>query len=163
MGIYTPTLIRYKGALTQSEPMKKLLTLAAALVASTIIASPPEWGTDVSKALSQAKKENKMGFILMGREACGNCQATKKLVNEGQVPVSAEKFVIADINVDDARDSAEFERKFKGEKFGNILPFVVITGPNGKALASYSGFKNAGDLTKMIGEASAKAAEAEKK
>ncbi len=143
--------------------MNKLLTLAAALIASTVLASPPEWGTDVSKALSQAKKENKMGFILMGREACGNCQATKKLVNEAKVPVTAEKFVIADINVDDPRDSAEFERKFKGEKFGNTLPFVVITGPNGKAVASYSGFKRAEELTTMINEASAKATEAEKK
>ena len=97
-----------------------------------------------------------MAFILMGREACGNCQATKKLVNEGQVPVTAETFVIADINVDDVRDSAEFERKFKNEKFGNTLPFVVITDAKGKVMGSYSGFKSAQDLTAMISSAGAK-------
>lgn len=139
--------------------MKLILQLAAivTLSSSSLSASPPEWGTDVSKALSQAKKENKMAFILMGREACGNCQATKKLVNEGQVPVTSEKFVVADINVDDARDSAEFERKFKGEKFGNMLPFVVITDSKGKVMSSYSGFKSAQELTAMISSASAKA------
>lgn len=140
--------------------MKLFLQFAAILTLSfsPISAAPPEWGTDVSKALSQAKKENKMAFILMGREACGNCQATKKLVNDGQVPVTSETFVTADINVDDPRDSAEFQRKFKGEKFGNILPFVVITDAKGKVVGSYSGFKSATDLTAMISSAGAKSA-----
>ena len=137
--------------------MKPFLTLAALLVATTVLASPPQWGTDVSKALSQAKKENKMGFILMGREACSNCQATKKMVNEEKVPVSADKFVIADINIDDARDRGEFEREFKKEKFGNMLPFVVITDAKGKPLASYSGYKSQADLTALVTDAAAKA------
>ena len=141
--------------------MKLFLQLAAILTLpfSPIFAAPPSWGTDVSKALSQAKKENKMAFILMGREACGNCQATKKLVNDSQVPVTAETFVVADINVDDARDSAEFQRKFKGEKFGNTLPFVVITDAKGKVVGSYSGFKSAQDLTAMITSAGSKSGE----
>ena len=143
--------------------MKALLTLAVVFTASSLLAEPPSWGTDVSKALSQAKKENKMGFILMGREACGNCQATKKLINEEKVPVSADKFVVADINVDDARDNAEFQREFKKEKFGSMLPFVVITDSKGKALASYSGYKSQADLTALINDASTKAAATEKK
>jgi thioredoxin-related protein len=138
--------------------MKTLLTLlATATLATHALAAPPTWGTDVSKAISQATKENKMGFIIMGREACGNCQATKKLVNEGKVAVTAESFVVADINVDDARSHAEFERKFKKEKFGNVLPFVVITDSKGKALASYSGYKSASDLEALIAEAKARA------
>ncbi len=138
--------------------MKYLPTL---LVTITLIAqslaAPPTWGTDVSKAISQATKENKMGFILMGRENCGNCQATKKLINEGKVSVSAETFVVADINTDDARASAEFQRKFKKEKFGNTLPFVVITDAKGKPLASYSGYKSADDLNALVEEAKGKA------
>ncbi len=96
----------------------------------------------------------------MGRENCGNCQATRKLVNESKVPVTAEMFVIADINVDDQKSRAEFDKKFKKEKFGSTLPFVVITDSKGKALASYNGFKDAATLTKMIEDAQKKAATA---
>ena len=133
------------------------------LSSSALHASPPTWGTDVIKALSQAKKEGKMGFILMGRENCGNCQATRTMVNEGKVPVSTDKFVVADINIDDPRDAAEFEREFKKERFGNILPFVVITDTKGKALASYSGYKNVQELTQLLNDATAKAEASAKK
>ena len=138
--------------------MKTLVLLCIALVfSSSAIAEAPAWANDVSKAISQAGKEKKLGFILMGREACGNCQATRKLVNEGTVPVTSDAFVIADINVDDPRASAEFEKKFKKEKFGSTLPLVVITDSHGKALASYNGFKDAATLTAMIEEAKKKA------
>ena len=143
--------------------MKTLALLCFALLFSgSAIAEAPAWANDVSKAISQAGKEKKLGFILMGREACGNCQATKKLVNDGAVPVTADTFVIADINVDDSKASAEFEKKFKKEKFGSTLPFVVITDSRGKALASYSGFKDAATLTAMIEEAKKKAGAAAK-
>jgi thioredoxin-related protein len=138
--------------------MKTLLALLSLLTLGTAaFAEAPKWGTDVSKAISQAARENKMGFILMGREACSNCQATRKMVNESQVPVGADAFVIADINVDDQKSRAEFERKFKKEKFGDVLPFVVITDSHGKALASYSGYKSAAALTEIINTAKTQA------
>lgn len=137
--------------------MKPILTLVFILMAVTALAAPPSWGTNLRKALSQAKKESKMGFILLGRENCGNCQATKKLLNDGAVPVTTERFVIADINTDDPDADAEFLQKFGRDNFGDTLPFVVITDSNGKPLARYSGYKNKTDLTKLISEASAKA------
>jgi glutaredoxin len=143
--------------------MKLLSNFIAVLVlATTAFAEVPKWGTDVSKTISAASRDKKLGFILMGREACGNCQATRRLVNEGKVPVTADAFVIADINVDDPKSEAEFSRKFKKENFGNTLPYVVITDSRGKALASYSGFKDAATLTTMIDEAKKKAATAPK-
>lgn len=139
--------------------MKALSFFAAALIlSSSAFAEVPKWGNDVSKAVSLAGKEKKLGFILMGREACSNCQAVRKLVNEGTVPVTTDTFITADINVDDARAQAEFDKKFKKEKFGNTLPFVVITDSKGKALASFSGYKDAASLTAMIDEAKKKAA-----
>jgi hypothetical protein len=81
-------------------------------------------------------------------------------VNEGKVPVTADTFVIADIDVDNAKSRAEFDRKFKKEKFSTTLPFVVITDNRGKALASYSGMKDAATLTSMIEEAKKKTAAA---
>ena len=138
--------------------MKALSIISAAiLLTASAMAEAPKWGNDVSKAVSQAGREKKLGFILMGREACSNCQATRALVNEGKVPVTADAFVIADINVDDQRAQAEFNKKFKKESFGNTLPFVVITDSKGKALASYSGFKDATTLTTMLEDAKKKA------
>jgi thioredoxin-related protein len=141
--------------------MKALFIVLALAVSS--LAEAPKWSTDVSKAISQAGRENKLGFILMGRVACSNCQATRKMVNESAVPVTAETFVIADINVDDDKSRAEFERKFKKEKFGNTLPYVVITDSHGKALASYSGYKSVEDLTAIIDGAKGKATASVKK
>ena len=137
-----------------------LIAVAALAFSSAAFAEAPTWGTDVSKAISAAGKDKKMGFILMGRLACGNCQATKRLVNEGKVPVTPETFVIADIDVDNPKSSAEFEKKFKKEKFGNTLPYVVITDSRGKALASYSGYKDEATLTAMIEAAKKTAATA---
>ena len=138
--------------------MKALSIISAAILLTTsAMAEAPKWGNDVSKAVSQAGREKKLGFILMGREACSNCQATRALANEGKVPVTADAFVIADINVDDQRAQAEFNKKFKKESFGNTLPFVVITDSKGKALASYSGFKDATTLTTMLEDAKKKA------
>ena len=142
-------------------PAMKTLFLILALCASSL-AEAPKWSTDVSKAISQAGRENKIGFILLGREACSNCQAIRKMVNESTVPVTADAFVIADINVDDQKSRAEFDRKFKKEKFGDTLPFVVITDSHGKALASFNGYKSAADLTTIIEGAKAKVATVKK-
>ena len=141
--------------------MKFLLAVLALCTAA--FAEAPKWSTDVSKALGQAGRENKMGFILMGRVACSNCQATRKMVNESQVPVTAATFVIADIDVDNPKSRGEFERKFKKEKFGEMLPFVVITDSHGKALASYSGYKSAAALTSLIEGAKGQAGAAPKR
>jgi thioredoxin-related protein len=141
--------------------MKKLLLLFT-LCAAAAFAEAPKWGDDVSKAILQAGREKKMTFILMGRESCGNCQATRKLVNESKVPITAESFVIADIDVDSEKASAEFNRKFKKETFGAALPFVVITDSRGKVLASYSGFKSQTDLASMVEQAKSKFAAAPK-
>jgi thioredoxin-related protein len=136
--------------------MKRLVLFLALAFTTSAFAEAPKWGFDVSKAIMQAGKENKLTFILAGREGCGNCQATKKLVNEGKVPVTAEAFVAADIDVDNQKSQAEFDRKFKKAKFGTTLPFVVITDSKGKILASYSGMKSEADLTKIIEEAKSK-------
>ena len=138
--------------------MKAILSLlAAVLLGSQAFAAPPVWGTDLGKAISQAGQENKLGLILVGRESCGNCQATKKLINEGKVGVTADNFVVAELDSDNARVYEEFERKFKDEKFGDILPFVVITDAKGKPLASFSGLKSAEKIYALVDDAKRKA------
>ena len=135
-----------------------ILLLAAALVASPVLADAPAFQKDLMKTVHAATKENKMAFILLGREACGNCQATKKMVREGTIPVTADAFVAGDLNIDDNRVQADFMRKFAKEKFGSTLPFIVITDSHGKALASSSGYKSPEAWKTMIEEAKKKIA-----
>jgi predicted Rossmann fold nucleotide-binding protein DprA/Smf involved in DNA uptake len=140
----------------------KTLIAALAILTTVTFAEAPKWGDDLSKTVHQATRENKLGFIVLGREQCGNCQATKRLVNEGKIPVTTDAFVIADLNIDDQKTQAEFMRKYKKLEFGSILPYVVVTDSRGKALAHASGFKGADHWTKVIEEAKAQAATAKK-
>jgi hypothetical protein len=143
--------------------MKTLLTIIVASLATlTLSAAPPKWGTDLTKALAQAKREGKMAFILLGRESCGNCRAAKKLVDDGKVPVSADKFVIAEIDTDNLEADEAFLKKFGRDNFGDTLPFVAITDSTGRMLAHYSGRKSQSELTRLIDTALAKAGAAQR-
>jgi len=128
-----------------------------ALIAPSLFAEPPQLQDDLRKTLGAAAKDNKMGFILLGRPTCGNCNATKKMINEGKIGVTAAEFVMADLNVDDAKTNAEFMRKYGREKWGDTLPFVVVTDSKGKALANSSGYKNAAQWNALLSEAKTKA------
>ena len=133
-----------------------LLALLATLTGSAF-AQAPEPLTDLKKTLSAASKDQKMAFILMGRPSCGNCNATKAMIRDGKIPVTAAEYVMADLSIDDAKVEAEFSRKYSKEKFGNTLPFIVVTDARGKALASSSGYKSPADWTTLLTEAKAKA------
>lgn len=134
-----------------------LFFLAATFTAASLLAEPPKLQDDLRKTLSAASKENKLGFILLGRPSCGNCNATKKMISEGKIGVTAEEFVMADLNTDDPKTNGEFMRKYGREKWGNTLPFVVVTDSHGKALANSSGSRNAEDWNTLIAEAKTKA------
>lgn len=138
--------------IAKSTLMKTVLALLTTLTI-TAIAEAPKWGSDLSRTIHQATRENKLGFIVLGREACGNCQATKRLVNEGKIAVTADSFVTADLNIDDPKTEAEFSRKYKKLEFGNTLPFVVLTDSRGKAITHASGYKNAEFWNKAIEDA----------
>jgi hypothetical protein len=99
-----------------------------------------------------------MAFILLGRAACGNCNATKAMIRDGKIPVTTDTFVAADLNIDDHRMQSAFMQKYQKEKFGNTLPFVVITDSHGKALASSGGYKSAEAWSTLIEDAKKKVA-----
>ena len=140
--------------------MKTLLTILTTitLTVSPLFAEAPTPGTNLAKTLHQATNEKKMAFVLLGRESCGNCQATKKMVREGKIPVTADTFVMADLNIDDQRTEGDFMQKYRKEKFGDTLPFVVVTDLHGKALVSSNGYKSPEQWTALIAEAKTKAA-----
>ena len=135
-----------------------LCLLALAAFACSAFAEAPKPLVDLRKTLTAAGKEQKMAFILLGRPACSNCNATKGMIREGKIPVTADAYVMADLNIDDARTEADFMKKYGKEGFGNTLPFIVVTDARGKALASSSGYQSADAWTTLLAEAKAKAA-----
>ena len=136
--------------------MKTIFPALLAVLTVTALAEPPTPSDDLRKTLTAASKEKKMAFVLMGRPSCGNCNATKAMIKEGKVNVTAAEFVMADLLVDDPKVEAEFTRKFRKAEFGDTLPFVVLADSTGKALATSSGFKSAADWNKLIDEAKSK-------
>ena len=137
--------------------MKLLLVFAllATFVAGSF-AEAPQPQTDLHKALSLASKEQKLAFVLLGRPACGNCNATKAMIKEEKIEVTSADYVMADLNVDDQRTYAAFMQKYGKEDFGNTLPFVVITDSRGKLLTSSGGYKNAARWNALLAEAKGK-------
>ena len=120
-------------------------------------AGAPEPATDLYKTLNTAATDHKMAFILLGRSTCGNCNATRSMIRDGKIPVTDTDYVMADLNVDDAKVEAAFMRRFGKAQFGDTLPFVVVTDSQGKMLASSGGYKNEGQWTALLAQAKSKA------
>ena len=131
--------------------MKSLLQLLPVICCATVFAAGPAKITDINDSLAKAKQGNKMLFLQLGRENCGNCQALKALIKAGRVKLPATKFVYADANCDDAATMKAFSAKFKVT--GNTLPFVVIAAADGTQLAAHSGSGSEADFNKLIREA----------
>lgn len=124
--------------------------LPMAFMAVAAFAAAPKI-TDINEALAKGQSEKKMVFLQYGREACGNCQALKTSIKNNRIPISASKFVYADLNCDDAATSKAFSSKFNVT--GNTLPFVVIVAPDGRQLAARSGYGSDTEFTRFIRDA----------
>lgn len=133
--------------------MKKFAITAALLVFCNAfaLAGGPDKITDINAALEKAKAENKMVFMQYGREACGNCQALKKMISSKSLRLSESKFVYADVNCDDSATSQIFKSKFKVS--GNTLPFVVVVAPDGTQLAARTGYGTEKEYEDIIRDA----------
>lgn len=137
--------------------MKTFIAALALLVALPAFAGQKPL-TDLNAALAKAKAENKMLFVQMGRETCGNCQALKAMIKSNQVKLPESKFVYADVNCDDRATDELFTSKFNVK--GNMLPFVAIAAPDGTKLAGRSGYGSAKEFDALIHEANKQAKKA---
>ena len=140
--------------------MKTLILIPALLAVFAVgaLAEAPPLITDIHKTLSAASKDQKLAFILLGRPTCGNCNATKAMIKDGKIDVTTADYVMGDLNVDDQRTEGEFMRRYGKEKFGDTLPFVVVTDSHGKLLVSSGGYKDAKKWNALLAEAKSKLA-----
>lgn len=129
-----------------------LSSLCCLLLATAALAGGPDKITDLKSALETAQGSGKMLFVQYGREACGNCQALKGMIEKRQVRLSESKYVYADVNCDDSAASALFREKFKVS--GSTLPFVVVAAPDGTQLAARSGYGTADQYEDLLRDAS---------
>lgn len=101
--------------------------------------------------MEQAKAANKLLFVKYGREACGNCRALARLIEERDVKIDEDDFVFADIDCDDKAQKRVFYDTFEVD--GKTLPFVVIATPDGKQIASRTGYGREDDFEDFIKDA----------
>ena len=129
--------------------MKHLIkAVLLGFVMSLAVSSAFAYENDLDTAISKAKANGKMLFVMFGREACGNCQHLKKMIKSGAVDLKVNKYVIADINCDNKKQSAVFYKRFSVS--GNMLPFVVIAKPDGTMITSRTGYGEAAEYNNMI-------------
>jgi len=129
--------------------MKHLIkAVLLGFVMSLAVSAAFAYENDLDTAISKAKANGKMLFVMFGREACGNCQHLKKMIRSGAVDLKVNKYVIADINCDNKKQSAAFYKRFSVS--GDMLPCVVIAKPDGTMITSRTGYGEAAEYNRMI-------------
>jgi hypothetical protein len=109
----------------------------------------------IEKTLEAALQKSRSGglplFIMYGREACGNCEVLKEMIEKKDLNLNDPAFVIADINCDDEQEGPKFKKAYKIE--GKALPFVVIASPTGELIESRTGTGELIDYRKFVSNA----------
>ncbi len=107
--------------------------------------------------MEEATKTNKLLFVSIGREACGNCIKFYNYIKKGELKLDESKFIYLKLDIDNYDHQNYFFSYFP--VMGNILPFVGVV--NGKGIAfgePRTGFGTPEDYQEFI----KKALEAEK-
>ncbi|MDF3058134.1 MAG: Thioredoxin-like [Rariglobus sp.] len=136
--------------------MIKYLLAALTLLAfsATGFAGERKMLTSLPTAIETASKDNKLIFITYGREACGNCQSLKKLINERKVKLFDSEFVLVDLDCDDKAVAREFYGKYRSLLTdAKTLPFVIVAKSDGTPVAAITSYKDAGAYNKFIMDA----------
>ena len=112
----------------------------------------PKGEHDLTKAISNAKREKKFLFIQYGRENCTNCQKVWNMLGKKEIKLPPN-MLYADTSCDDEETRAEFDPTFSIEDEGRLYPYIVIMGPDGSQLAFRSGLGTPDEYNTMIQKA----------
>jgi thiol:disulfide interchange protein len=119
-----------------------LFAVGPALVGSAIASTPEGWGTDLEKALAQAKKENKAVLVeFTGSDWCAPCIAVKKAVlgKKEFTEKASRDFVLVELDFP-KKDKATAEKneplREKYEVSG--FPTVLLLDAEGKKFSSFN-------------------------
>ncbi len=138
---------------------KSFITFALFLaLCVTGLAGERKMLTDLPAAITTAAKDNKLIFIQYGREACGNCQSLKRLINARKVKLFDSEFVLVELDCDNKEVARAINGKYRallGD--ARTLPFVVVAKSDGTPVAAISSYQDADAYNKFIIDAKKKA------
>ena len=140
-------------ALSLLKPFFILCSIAFVIV-SPALAKPPVVHDDIGKTLNVARKKDKMSIFILGTTTCSHCRSLKRFIDEGEVSITADSFVMADFDANDPKVITTFFKHFNLNR--NVewkIPYVVITNPDGKVLVTWTGGKKAPAVEKLVQEA----------
>ena len=126
----------------------------AFVMVSLALAKPPVVNHEIGKTLNVARKKDKMGIFILGTSTCSRCRGLRKYIDEGEVSISADSFVMADLNSNDSKIVTAFFEQFHLDRSAEWkIPYVVITDANGKVLVTWNGGRKAPIVEEMVQEA----------
>lgn len=131
--------------------MKKLTIILIALLTSQLCFAQSE----LDKALTKAKKENKLVFIDTYFTGCIPCEQMDKEVfpNSAVNKALSSNFVTLKVNV----FTEKLGDTLKTQHILNGFPTFLVLNNNGNLVASVSGYKDPGDLITFLSSAKSKA------
>lgn len=139
---------------------KWFLTLGSisAVMVSPALAKPPVVHEEMGKTLNVARKKDKLGIFVLGTTTCSYCRVLRRHIDEGEVPITADSFVMADLDSNDPKVRDAFFKQFNIKRDAPWkTPYVVITDSTGKVLVTWNGGKKAPGVEKLVQEAKSKA------
>jgi len=112
--------------------MKQLLALILTLTATfSLMAFETEKyiDKDFPVYMEEATKTNKLLFVSIGREACGNCIKFYNYIKKSELKLDETKFMYLKLDIDNYDHQNYFFSYFP--VMGNILPFVGVVSGKG--------------------------------
>ena len=110
-------------------------------------ALPPD--ADFDDACQRAKKEGKLVFVSIGREACGRCQVFYEYVKRGELKIDEKKFAFIRLSIDDESQRNYFLSTFT--PMDRHLPYVgVMDGDREEMAPCLSGGHTAAEYAALL-------------
>lgn len=131
----------------------------AALTASAFATTPEGWTTDLTKALEQAKAENKSVLVeFTGSDWCPPCMAMRKNVFSKKefVDAASKKFVLVEVDFPKGDPAVKAKNEPLAEKYKiEGFPTVLLLTPAGKEFSRFyaSEYPKTEDFIKHLDEA----------
>ncbi len=131
--------------------MKRWITILAGLaVAVSLRAEAVKWQDDYDKAVTQAKKDNKLVVVDVYTDWCGWCKRLDKDVyaNPQVSEKLAKDFVAVKINPEKTSRAAELARQFGTRGY----PHIVFVNGDGKKVDEVVGYVPANEFLSKLGK-----------
>ncbi len=104
---------------------------------------------DFDDVCQWAKKEGKLVFVSIGREACGRCQVFYEYVKRGEVAIDGKKFEFIRLSIDDESQRSYFMSTFN--PMDRHLPYVgVMDGEREEVVPCLSGGHTAAEYEGLL-------------